>query len=235
MREYLIFLALLVSGCREVVPARRVLSKPAARDTASCSITSVDSKMFDFDRNMIEVFEGSAESLYVPSDRSGPTIGYGLDLGNSDVETIRHILSGVLSPDLTELAITASGKTGPAASRWVDRYRDDLTLDDCQLKIMELREYQFYWNRIDASRPWLDDEPSEIKTAILSFTMHVGNSDMLSKFIDRRDWSGLANFIEHYHDRWSGPEASAFQQRRRREAELIRLASRHHRGPIDYD
>ena len=235
MRKCLILLTLLVAGCRESATPVRQFAKTHETDTSTCSITSVDSRMFDFDRNVIADFEGSAESLYVPSSQSGPTIGYGLDLSNAGVTTVRQILTGVLSTDLVELAETASGKTGPAAESWTRRHRDELTLDSCQLEMTELREYQVYWRRIDSLRPWLDAEPSEIKTAILSFAMHVGSTKPLLGYIDRHDWSGMANFIEHYHVRWTGQEAAAFQLRRRHEAELIRLASQHHRGPIDYD
>jgi hypothetical protein len=238
MHKCLILLALLVIGCREpAAPIQRMHAKARETDmsTSVCSITSVDSRMFDFDRNVIAGFEGASESLYVPSSQSGPTIGYGLDLGNAGGAVIRQILTGILSADLVELAETASGKTGPAAEAWTRKYRKELVLDSCQLKMTELREYQVYWRRIDSLRPWLNAEPSEIKTAILSFTMHIGNSNALLTFIDHHDWPGLATFIEHYHYSWSGPEANAFRHRRLYEAELIRLAPHHHRGPIDYD
>jgi len=189
-------------------------------------LESVDSKAFDFDRNIIDDFEGREKTLYVPADFSGPTIGYGLDLAAASHNTIEDVFRGVLSQEQIDTALTAHGKHGISAERWVGQHRT-FVLTDCQLDEIELRQYAWYWKHLSSGREWLNKEPREIKTALLSFDMHLGNIKPLTSYIDRKDWSGLADRIEHYNDSMNGDQAINWKRRRGLEARLIRLSIQH--------
>lgn len=228
---FLVLLALSVVWVRRA-PAVVLVPTPQAqpvqpilpKTTAACPVYSFDDSdnMSGVSTNMIEYFEGVVPSLYVPAEMSGPTIGVGLDLGAAGGENIRTILSGLVSPEDLKEMLTAHGLRGAQARRWVAQHKH-LVLDSCVLHAVVQRQSRQYWRHIVKVRPWLATAPSEVKTVMLSFCMHRGTLEPLSRELDARDWSALADKIESFHDSSKSDAAASWQRRRRLEARLIRL------------
>lgn len=220
-----------VANVHQAFKARRIESRNALQN--SCLTPSFDLSVSQIDQNVLIDFEGLSSKTYHPSDRSGPTIGAGLDLGTAGEITVRRILTGSMSSHALHLALTAHGLRGAAAEDWISKYRDSVVIDSCFLRSVAAKQYECYWRY--ASKDFnLDDAPSAVRTAIVSFTMHTGNVGPLAPALRSHDWEALASVIETYHDDWEGPEGPQFQKRRRLEAKLIRMSSIKTKE-VDYD
>jgi GH24 family phage-related lysozyme (muramidase) len=206
--------------------------KTEIEDTV-CPIYPIDQEVLSLDREVLVDFEGFSEQLYQPSERSGPTIGAGLDLGNASPETVRYVLSGIFTSSQLDEALTANGLRGARARTWIERHKKHVKLRSCAKSIVEARQFLYYWKIALNGRPWLANAPSEVKTAITSFVMHTGQVAPLIPSINARDWNQLAETIRSYNDDWGGPESTFFKSRRSQEANLISCQKRHAR--IDYD
>lgn len=173
------------------------------------------------DMDVLKDFEGSGLTPYVPSDRSGPTIGHGLDLGNAGSKVVRAVAGHDLSKETLNVLLSAEGLRGNDAILWVRR--NPIKISKCQQYKMAVRQYREYLEMIERVVPTIDQAPREVRTATLSFVMHTGRVDAVQPFLQSRDWVSLADKIESYHDSWSGPESLSFQRRRQIEADLVRL------------
>ena len=178
-------------------------------------------------------FEGDGLTPYVPSDRSGPTIARGLDLGTAGKHRVEKILSRVLPQHQVNIALTADGLRGSAARRWVDKHRGFM-ISRCEQRKIATIQYAIYLKDIEVAIPSFVDAPAEVRTVVLSFAMHTGNITPIKDLVASKSWDALADKIESYHDNWDGPEATAFQKRRKIEAEIISLRNSRNREVI-YD
>ena len=238
MRRVLYVLGALACGClyfsREPVQvaerhlAPLLVSSPPNQDSvqteAGCPVygSISDDGMSGVSSNVIVSFEGMVTTLYQPSDMSGPTIGVGLDLGTAGDETVRSVLQGLVpAADLDEY-LTAQGLHGAAARQWIARHKN-LKLDSCILSAVVQRQCHQYWHYIVSARPWLVSAPPEVKTAALSFFMHLGTLDPFSRSLAAKDWSAFADELETFNDSVTGDMASNWKRRRHLEAQLVRL------------
>ena len=183
--------------------------------------------------DLLSDFEGDGLTPYVPSDKSGPTIALGLDLGTAGKSRVEKILSRVLPRHQVDIALTASGLRGAAARRWVDRHKG-FSISRCEQRKIATIQYSIYLKDIESLVPSFVDAPAEVRTVVLSFAMHTGNINPIKDLVASKSWDALADKIESYHDSWSGPEALAFQKRRKLEAEIISLRNSRNREVI-YD
>jgi GH24 family phage-related lysozyme (muramidase) len=191
---------------------------------SACAVYSFNDQdnMDGVSLNVIETFEGRVPTLYVPADMSGPTIGFGLDLGCAGQCAVRNTLQGLVSADDLEEMLTAHGLHGAQARRWVAQHQD-LKLDSCVMNAILQRQCRQYWHYIIAARPCLATAPSEVKTAALSFFMHLGTLEPFSREIAARDWPAFANKLETFNDSTTGDVAFNWKRRRHLEARLVRL------------
>jgi len=198
------------------------------RDVGVCAVYPYnDSDNMDgVSTNVIESFEGMVTTLYVPAEMSGPTIGAGLDLGTAGDGTVRATLQGLVSQSDLDDMLTAHGLHGAQARRWVAQHQN-LKLDSCVLNAIVQRQCRRYWHYLVSARPWMASAPSEVKTASLSFFMHLGTLDPFSRELAARDWNAFAAKLETFHDSVTGEVAANWQRRRHLEARLIRLAGTH--------
>jgi hypothetical protein len=171
---------------------------------------------------ILRSFEGESLTPYVPSDRSGPTIAQGLDLGNAGAKRVRAILEPIVSPHMLKEALSANGLRGDAARRWVARH-PNFSITKCEQHQIAIRQYVQYMSVIEQSVPSFVDAPPEVRTVALSFVIHTGSVKPIKPSLASKNWKRLAERISTYHDSWEGPEAVAFQQRRRSEARVIDL------------
>lgn len=197
-------------------------SMPGQHEVQSCVDWDIQLSNLQIYPDLLGDFEGDGLRPYVPSSLSGPTIARGLDLGTAGKHRVHKILSRVLLPAKVEIAMTASGLRGQAAQRWVDKH-NDFVLTRCEQRKISAVQYAIYLKDIELAVPSFIDAPVEVRTVVLSFAMHTGNINPIKDLIASRDWDALASKIETFHDSWPGPESTAFQRRRRIEADLIAL------------
>jgi GH24 family phage-related lysozyme (muramidase) len=196
---------------------------PVVVDTVTtCPVYGFDPAADGIDLGVLSTFEGYSDTLYQPAAGSGPTIGYGLDLAHAAPGTIRYVLSGLVPNRVMAEILTAQGKTGKAASDWIESHKY-IKLDRCASTLVSSRQYGHYWKSVAAGRPYLNAAPREIKTAVTSFVMHTGKVDPLLPALRALDWDAVAEAIRSFHDDWRGPESLAFRKRRVLEAKLIGL------------
>lgn len=194
-------------------------------DSGVCEIYALDQGARDIERGVLTAFEGYSDSLYQPSERSGPTIGHGLDLAHASTESIRYVLQGTMPRAQLRALLTAQGLVGRRARAWIQKNRE-IRLNPCAKALIESRQYAHYWNGVRRGRPYLDRAPREVKTVLTSFAMHTGNIDPLLPAVQAQDWKQLAEILRAHT--WDGPESTWFSDRRSREADL--LSVRYTRG-----
>lgn len=189
-------------------------------DSAVCPVYPLDQGTGGVQIQVLSAFEGYSDTLYQPSERSGPTIGFGLDLANAAPGSIRYVLRGLVTHREMQELLTAQGVTGAAARRWIAEHKH-VRLDPCTKPLIESRQYAHYWQYALQQDPGLAGAPDLVKTAVTSFVMHTGNLDPLRPALDSGNWAMLADTLRAQV--WSGPESTAFSIRRAQEASLIEL------------
>lgn len=213
-----------------LLPHAVVTAAPPVADSGVCEIYALDAGAADIERGVLTAFEGYSDSLYQPSDRSGPTIGFGLDLAHASPASIRYVLQGTMPKEQLFVMLSAQGLTGRKAREWV-RANKGLRLNPCARALIESRQYAHYWNSVRRGRPYLDRAPREVKTVITSFVMHTGRVDPLLPALQRQDWKQLSDIVRGHA--WAGPESTWFRDRRSQEADLIDAG--HRSAGVDYD
>ena len=178
---------------------------------------------------ILQSFEGYSDTFYVPSPRSGPTIGYGLDIGLIGEANVRKLFRGIMSETQIDELCTASGKRGAMASIWVQQHKNyRLSNEDVQ-RVTD-RMYMLFMRNLLASYPHLDSVDAGIRTAVLSYYMHHGRVNRLDPYLRRRDYRGLADLLES-----RGTETGQFESRRTSEADMIRFALSGRRPEVTAD
>lgn len=88
---------------------------------------SVDRGQLTFDAEGMEGGRYHSRTPHVPGGASGVTIGRGYDIGqHSGAASIRDLVAAGMSTEQAEAYAAAAGKSGAAATRWLQANRDQL-------------------------------------------------------------------------------------------------------------
>lgn len=200
------------------------------RDTAAIHhvISREDTALYIYE-GVLQGFEGYSDTFYVPGAESGPTIGYGLDIGTIGSENVRYLLRGLRDDLWLDEVCTASGLRGPSARAWVKQHKS-YKLTDTEVHTVTTRMHMLFAQRLVKAYPSLDSATTGVRTAVLSYLMHHGNVARLDKHLRAKDYSGLADLLE-----FRGSSTGQFVGRRNAEADLIRLALSGKQPEISHD
>jgi hypothetical protein len=215
-------------------PVLSFFVKDAAEDT-SVVVVEADSSNYTLpDRNvdmcLLTWWEGNTSKPVVPSNNSGPTISMGLDLGTAGDKLITQSTKSCVDTSTLRTLLSARGLRGDEALAWTARNKVRLT-DKQKMCIAD----NLVAEVLRSLHTGLDKGSIESRTAAVSFAMATGRPGLLDKFISNRDWIGMANFIESYHDNYPGSERTVFSRRRHNEAELIAIGITKPKLAIDPD
>lgn len=159
----------------------------------------------------IKAVEGCTYTFIVPGDISGPTIGTGLDIGNMGVKNINLIFKGIVSDSILKILLSAHRVVGVRANAWISS--NNIRLNEAQVRRLANRLIKHYWSPIPRNYPCADTMKPSAKLGILSYAIHVGRLDKISKYLKTCNYVGISAAIEH--DK-RNPE------RRYREASLVK-------------
>lgn len=173
------------------------------------------------DRDMIASFEGCDTQPYFPGGKSGPTIGYGVDLAHISTKHIDSLFTGLLPASVIATMKTAHGKRGADAKAWIARHRD-LRISQAVAEAAFYRTCRLYWNKTVAEYKGVEYLDNNAQCVVLSLVINYGpGSKPLEAMRDPIRRNDIRAMIEHMHRLEKGVSMRGLARRRREERKIL--------------
>lgn len=171
-------------------------------------------------------FEGCDTNVYWPETKqSGPTIGYGLDLGNVGKARIDTLFHGLVSSRTIETLKSAHGKRGKQARAWVTRNRS-LHVTKAVADSVLYRTCLMFWKQTRRTYPGIEKMDNTAQSVMLSLSINYGpTSKSLEAMRDPVRRNDIRAMIAHMRKLEAGTHCRGLVRRRQQERQLLELVA----------
>lgn len=187
-------------------------------------------------RALIIEFEGCDSGVNYPGLQSGPTFGFGYDIGQRDVATFTGDWKALLPPEDFAVLLTGVGLRGDAAAAFCERPEvQRITIPkEASVKVLDSRDIPAYTALTQKAFSGFDALPLDAQGALVSLVFNRGASvkgasraemkkirDILAAGFNGGTLTAIAEQLRAMKRLWEGKKMGGLIRRREEEAALV--------------
>ena len=191
------------------------------QETDTLGVNPREVSFQSIDKDMIASFEGCDTQPYFPGGKSGPTIGYGVDLAHINTHHLDSLFSGLLPKHVIEEMKTAHGKRGADAKAWIARHRG-LRITHAVAEAAFYRTCRLYWSKTLAEYQGVERLDNNAQCVVLSLVINYGpGSKPLEAMRDPIRRNDIRAMIAHMRRLEKGVSMRGLARRRQEERKVL--------------